>query len=106
MILLAMRTGRKRMICGGAHRANDGVLRFKAGFSPLRAQFQVYKRIHDAGTYAGLTGAWSRHFDGAPAEASYFPAYRAGAPDPEEPPPAAAGAPVQALNPNLDAIRS
>ena len=37
---------------------NDGLMRFKAGFSPLRADFFIGKRIHRPETYATLMSNW------------------------------------------------
>jgi len=79
----AVRAGKQRMLCGGGYDTGDGVFRFKAGFSPLRAQFRVYKRIHDPGLYEALMLAWSSHHGEAPPSSRFFPAYRsAGAPKP------------------------
>jgi hypothetical protein len=72
----ALRQGRKRMILGGGYQPDDGVFRFKANFSPLRARFSTYKRIHDAETYAALVQAWSAHHGGCLPPADFFPAYR------------------------------
>jgi len=79
-ICWARRQGKKRMLLGGAYQSDDGVYRFKAGFSPLRVKFCTYKRIHDADTYAALTDAWSRQRAGAQPHSDYFPAYRSDAP--------------------------
>jgi hypothetical protein len=72
--------GKKRLLCGGGYAAGDGVFRFKASFSPLRAQFRVYKRIHDPHLHEGLVQAWSRHHGGLAPRAGYFPAYRSSSP--------------------------
>jgi hypothetical protein len=72
------REGKRRLLCGGGHEApDDGVFRFKSKFSPLRAQFRVYKRVHDPDAYAALNQAWSGHHGGRPARRDFFPAYRA-----------------------------
>ncbi len=76
-IVRAARGGMKRMLCGGGYAPDDGVFRFKAGFSPLRAPFRTYKRIHDAAAYTELLRAWSAHHGGSAPRARYFPAYRA-----------------------------
>ncbi len=73
----AVREGKRYLLCGGGYAPDDGVFRFKSHFSPLRAQFNVYKRIHDPGRYAALTRAWSERHGGRPAQGSFFPAYRA-----------------------------
>lgn len=69
--------GKQRMLCGGAFQHGDGVFRFKAGFSPLRIPFRVYKRVHDRDLYAGLTEDWFRRHPGLSPEPGFFPAYRA-----------------------------
>jgi len=80
--LLAMqRTGKKRLLMGGSYHPGDGVFRFKTTFSPLRARFCTYQRIHDPETYGELTRAWSAHHGGAQPSSAYFPAYRADKPD-------------------------
>ena len=56
--------GKKRMILGGGYQPGDGVFRFKANFSPLRARFCTYRRIRDAKAYAALTQAWSTYNQG------------------------------------------
>lgn len=69
--------GKKRMLLGGGYEHGDGVFRFKASFSPLRARFCTYRRVHDAGAYEALTRAWSAHRGGRQPPSDYFPAYRA-----------------------------
>lgn len=73
----ALGKGRKRMILGGGYASDDGVFRFKANFSPLRARFCTYRRIHDPAAYAALTDAWSAFHGEAPPRNGFFPAYRA-----------------------------
>jgi lipid II:glycine glycyltransferase (peptidoglycan interpeptide bridge formation enzyme) len=68
--------GKQRMLCGGAHKSGDGVFRFKAGFSPLRIPFRIYKRIHDPETYAALMREWVPGVADLPMERGFFPAYR------------------------------
>ena len=74
----AVRAGKRRFLCGGGAQApDDGVFRFKASLSPLRAQFRVYKRIHAPDRYAALVRAtWGTPV--ASLQTHYFPAYRAG----------------------------
>ncbi len=72
----AARAGKKRMLCGGGHEPGDGVFRFKAGFSPLRARFKVYKRVRDRDAYEALVRAWCAHHGAPPPRAGFFPAYR------------------------------
>ncbi len=69
--------GKKRLLCGGAHQPGDGVFRFKAGFSPLRVQFNTYRRIHAPADYAALSADWSRRHGGVDPQPGFFPAYRA-----------------------------
>ncbi len=69
--------GKRRLLCGGAYQPGDGVFRFKAGFSPLRIPFKVYKRIHDPDSYAAFTSAWRARHPRQPLDAEFFPAYRA-----------------------------
>jgi serine/alanine adding enzyme len=82
-ILQSLGQGRKRLIMGGGYQEGDGVFRFKANFSPLRAQFCTYRRIHDHAAYHALTAAWSAHY-GTQAGDRFFPAYRA-TPAPAQP---------------------
>ncbi len=76
-ICQALGQGRERMIMGGGYQKGDGVFHFKANFSPLRARFFTYRRVHDAAAYAALTGAWSGFHSGARPRDDFFPAYRA-----------------------------
>jgi hypothetical protein len=79
-IRAALGTGRQRMIMGGGYGKDDGVFRFKTNFSPLRAPFCTYERIHDPVAYAALSDEWAR-YHGAPVEAGkFFPSYRASPP--------------------------
>ncbi len=60
---------------GGGFREGDDLFRFKAGFSPLRAEFRVGRAVH-------LPDVYERAVQGHPAAAralapDYFPAYRA-----------------------------
>lgn len=72
----ASRAGLQRMLCGGGYRPGDGVERFKGQFSPLRARFRTYQRVHDPAAYQALANGWSAHHRGAEASA-FFPRYRA-----------------------------
>ena len=67
----------QRIILGGAYTDGDGVFRFKANFSRLRAEFHTYERVHDADSFAGLMKSWQSHHAGASPRPDYFPAYRA-----------------------------
>jgi hypothetical protein len=72
----AARAGKRRLLCGGAFQNGDGVFRFKAGFSPLRAAFKVAKRIHDPEIYAALVENWARAHPGLEPRPGFFPSYR------------------------------
>ncbi len=68
---------KSRLILGGGYRADDGIFRFKSSFSTLRAQFQVYRKIHMPDTYTRLCIAWEEtHGVQDSADSHYFPAYR------------------------------
>lgn len=77
VIAWAAAQGKERMLLGGGYRPGDGVFRFKASYSPLRARFQTYRRIHDREAYAGIAAAWSACHDGRQVPSDYFPGYRA-----------------------------
>jgi lipid II:glycine glycyltransferase (peptidoglycan interpeptide bridge formation enzyme) len=82
MIELGRERGMKRLILGGGYRPDDGIFRFKASFSPLRARFSVYRRVHLQEEYDRLVAEWSSQHGVAP-PADFFPAYRAKPPVPE-----------------------
>jgi len=68
--------GQVAMHLGGGYQAGDELFRFKSGFSPLRASFYIGRAVHDAEAYQQAVAA--RAGAGAePADAGYFPAYRA-----------------------------
>ena len=75
-ILWARRNGKKRLILGGSYEPDDGIFRYKASFSPLRARFHTYKKIHLPQIYNSLCRAWSEHY-GLSSVDTYFPTYRA-----------------------------
>jgi acyl carrier protein len=81
-ILWAQRHGKKRLVLGAGYLPNDGVLRFKASFSPERAKFFVYKRVHLPDEYAALCRSWSSRYGRDPQASAYFPPYRV-APSPQ-----------------------
>ncbi len=75
-ILWSKREGRKRLILGGGYSPSDGIFQFKASFSPERAKFFVYKRVHLPEKYAVLCRSWSNMY-GLDSQATvYFPPYR------------------------------
>jgi len=66
---------------GGVHDGGDDeLLRFKAGFSPLRARFHLGRCIHLPDAYDAAVQRW--HQRGGADPGGYFPAYRAPLPDP------------------------
>jgi hypothetical protein len=70
--------GKKRLILGGGFRPNDGIFRFKSGFSPLRARFYTYQSVHMQETYDRLCQGWLKEFGNPEASEGYshFPLYR------------------------------
>jgi hypothetical protein len=81
-ILWGKRQGRKRLVLGGGYSPDDGILRFKSSFSPARARFYVYKRVHLPERYAALCRSWSSLYRRDPETNAYFPPYRS-SPNPE-----------------------
>jgi len=75
-ILWGQRQGRKRLVLGGGYSPDDGIFRFKASFSPARARFYVYKRVHLPERYAALCESWSSLHRRDPRTSAYFPPYR------------------------------
>jgi serine/alanine adding enzyme len=76
MIRWAAEQGVQRLVLGGGYGPDDGILRFKASFSPLRAPFHVQRRVWLPHAYAELCEAWSDRY-GRAAAPDYFPRYRA-----------------------------
>lgn len=74
--------GKHRMLLGGGYSSDDGVFRFKAGFSPLRDQFFTYRCIHNYEVYSALTDSWAEYYQKTPDKYEFFPTYRS-IPDPE-----------------------
>ncbi|MBI5034853.1 MAG: GNAT family N-acetyltransferase [Chloroflexi bacterium] len=68
--------GKRRLILGGGYKPDDGIFRFKASFSPLRATFNLYKRIHAYDQYNSLASAWAQFYHQDLDKDSYFPLYR------------------------------
>ena len=69
--------GKRRLILGGGYGPDDGILRFKASFSPLRAQFRVYGHVHMPAEYEALCEAWRQRHGRDPDPGGFFPPYRA-----------------------------
>ena len=67
---------KKRLILGGGYSPDDGILRFKASFSPLRADFLVYRCVHLPETYDALCRSRSRSQGRDTQPNAYFPGYR------------------------------
>jgi hypothetical protein len=70
------RQGKKRFILGGGYSQDDGVFRFKASFSPQRADFLVYRCVHLSEKYDALCRSWSSLYGRDVQTAAYFPRYR------------------------------
>ena len=77
MIRWARRQGKQRLVLGGGYGPGDGILRFKASFSPLRASFYVYKRVHLPDAYGALRETWRDHYGTDGETTRFFPPYRA-----------------------------
>jgi len=76
-IVWAKEQGKKRLILGGGYKPDDGIFRFKASFSPLRAEFFTYRQIHMPELYTCLSMAWEKYYQCDLEDDGYFPAYRA-----------------------------
>jgi hypothetical protein len=77
-IAWARERGKRRLVLGGGYRPGDGIFRFKASFSPLRATLQLSRRVHLPSAYEELVTAWRARHGAEPG--GYFPAYRAAPP--------------------------
>ena len=60
-IAWARAEGKRRLILGGGYRPDDGIFRFKASFSPLRATLELARRVHLPDDYEALVAAWRAH---------------------------------------------
>ena len=78
----AREQGKRRLVLGGGYRPGDGIFRFKASFSPERAELRLAKRVHMPEAYEELVAAWRARHRAEPA--GYFPLYRAQAQVTEE----------------------
>lgn len=76
MIKWGKANGKKRLILGGGYRSEDGVFRHKASFSPLRANFCVYKQVHIPEAYARLCNQNHVSEVAENEGTEFFPAYR------------------------------
>jgi len=64
---------------GGLRSREDGLYRFKAGFSKLRYQFSIWRMVVDQGMYNQLAKqkrAWNKANGLEAIDGDYFPAYR------------------------------
>jgi hypothetical protein len=63
---------------GGGHGGReDSLFLFKAGFSPLRAEFRTFRMVLDEEKYASLEERWRESCVGGSSDGSgFFPAYR------------------------------
>jgi CelD/BcsL family acetyltransferase involved in cellulose biosynthesis len=68
--------GKKRLILGGGYRPDDGIFRFKSGFSKYVARFSTYREIHLFEDYRALETQWCEHYYCDQLETEYFPSYR------------------------------
>lgn len=75
-VIKALGHGFKRMVLGGGYGVDDGVFRFKSQFSPLRAGFCTYQRVHNQEAYDALTAAWGAQKQ-TDKTSDFFPVYRA-----------------------------
>lgn len=75
--------GKKRLILGGGYQPDDGIFRFKASFSPLRADFHTYRWIHLPDEYHELCQAWAAYYATPLQETHFFPLYRSAPPKPD-----------------------
>jgi lipid II:glycine glycyltransferase (peptidoglycan interpeptide bridge formation enzyme) len=75
-IAWAREQGKRRLVLGGGYRPDDGIFRFKASFSPLRATLRLARRVHLSDDYDALVEAWREWNPGA-RESGFFPLYRA-----------------------------
>lgn len=76
VIQWGQRIGKRRLILGAGYEPSDGIFRFKASFSPLRARFFIYERIHLYDIYSRLCQQWQTHYGQTIRTHGYFPAYR------------------------------
>ncbi len=58
----ARENGATKMHLGGGMGPDDSLMRFKAGFSPLRGEFHVGKKVHDKVVYEAVCRAWAEKF--------------------------------------------
>jgi len=71
----AQASGHKRLILGGGYTPGDGIFRFKASFSPLRATLKLARRIHRPSDFDRLAAEWRERNPGVK-ETGFFPPWR------------------------------
>ncbi|MGC2111948.1 MAG: GNAT family N-acetyltransferase [Candidatus Korobacteraceae bacterium] len=76
-ITWARSVGKRRLILGGGYQEHDGIFRFKAGFSQLRAAFYTFQQVHLVEQYNALRDGWCRSHEMSGEVKPYFPVYRA-----------------------------
>jgi hypothetical protein len=79
LALWAKSKGCLRLFLGGGLEPEDGIFRFKAGFSNERAWFYTANAVYDQGLYRRLCEArdgWDRARGIQPRSSDFFPAYR------------------------------
>ncbi|MDQ3728535.1 MAG: GNAT family N-acetyltransferase [Actinomycetota bacterium] len=67
--------GKKRLILGGGYTSDDGIFRFKASFSPLRATLRLARRVHRPEDFERLAADWRERNPGVE-ESGFFPPWR------------------------------
>lgn len=75
-ITWARSNGKRRLILGGGYQPDDGIFRFKASFSQLRAAFYTFRQIHLVEHYDALCDHWRRSREPSVEASRYFPVYR------------------------------
>ena len=69
----AREQGKRRLILGGGYRPDDGIFRFKASFSPLRATLELARRVHLPDDSKRLDAAWRDHHGARRRPGRFFP---------------------------------
>jgi len=73
----AIDAGARQLHLGGGKMVNDSLMRFKAGFSPLRGRFNIGFKAHEPELYRQLCAAWeTAHPDRQEKYRNYYLKYR------------------------------
>ena len=72
----ARAAGKRRLVLGGGYAPGDGIMRFKSGFSPLRATLRLARVVHMREPLERLADAWAAYHRRPREEASFFPPHR------------------------------